>query len=156
MINISHKFIHYYQHITQFTKINLENIKLVVNLSEIPKGFGGNGIETFDYCTEKDYCDKLHKWLTFLINPEGKEMDLLKKEDNEIKEAMDILYQISGDKELVQLAEIRDKAIRDENDRLEGSREEGRKEGIKQGVENEKNRYCIKAEEAWFINRADC
>lgn len=81
--------------------------------------------------TEKDYCDKLHKWLTFLINPEGKEMDLLKKEDNEIKEAMDILYQISGDKELVQLAEIRDKAIRDENDRLEGSREEGRKEGIK-------------------------
>ena len=38
--------------------------------------------------------------------------------DNEIKEAMDILYQISGDKELVQLAEIRDKAIRDENDRF--------------------------------------
>jgi len=65
-------------------------------------------------------------------------MDLLKKEDNEIKEAIDILYQISGDKELVQLAEIRDKAIRDENDRLEGPREEGRKEGIKQGVENEK------------------
>lgn len=29
---------------------------------------------------------------------------------------MDILYQISGDKELVQLAEIRDKAIRDKND----------------------------------------
>ena len=85
--------------------------------------------------TKKDYCDKLHKWLTFLVNPEGKETDLLKKEDEEIREAMDILYQISGDKKLVELAEIRDKAIRDEQDRLEGSKEEGRKEGITQKIE---------------------
>lgn len=31
---------------------------------------------------KKDYYNKLHKRLMFLINPEGKEMDLLKKEGN--------------------------------------------------------------------------
>jgi len=71
----------------------------------------------------------LHRWLSFLINPEGKEIDIMKKEDTEIKEAMDVLYNISGDKELIQLAEMRDKAIRDEKSRLQGARDEGREEG---------------------------
>ncbi len=53
----------------------------------------------------------------------------MKKEDTEIKEAMDVLYNISGDKELIQLAEMRDKAIRDEKSRLQGARDEGREEG---------------------------
>ncbi len=57
----------------------------------------------------------------------------MKKEDTEIKEAMDVLYNISGDKELIQLAEMRDKAIRDEKSRLQGARDEGREEGKKEG-----------------------
>ncbi len=72
---------------------------------------------------------RIHRWLSFLINPEGKEIDIMKKEDTEIKEAMDVLYNISGDKELIQLAEMRDKAIRDEKSRLQGARDEGREEG---------------------------
>lgn len=83
--------------------------------------------------SKKDYNNKLHRWLSFLINPEGKEIDIMKKEDTEIKEAMDVLYNISGDKELIQLAEVRDKAIRDEKSRLQGARDEGREEGIKEG-----------------------
>ena len=45
--------------------------------------------------------------------------------DHEIKEAMDILSQISGDEEIVRLAEMREKAILDENTRLNGARREG-------------------------------
>ncbi len=84
--------------------------------------------------SKKDYNNKLHRWLSFLINPEGKEIDIMKKEDTEIKEAMDVLYNISGDKELIQLAEMRDKTIRDEKSRLQGARDEGREEGKKEGI----------------------
>lgn len=58
----------------------------------------------------------------------------MKKEDTEIKEAMDVLYNISGDKELIQLAEMRDKAIRDEKSRLQGARDEGIKQGAKDAL----------------------
>jgi len=84
--------------------------------------------------SKKDYNNKLHRWLSFLINPEGKEIDIMKKEDTEIKEAMDVLYNISGDKELIQLAEMRDKAIRDEKSRLQGARDEGIKQGAKDAL----------------------
>lgn len=50
---------------------------------------------------------------------------MLKNDDTEIKEAMDVLYQISGDSDIVYLAELRDKAIRDEKSRLQGARKEG-------------------------------
>ena len=94
--------------------------------------------------SKKDYNNKLHRWLSFLINPEGKEIDVMKKEDAEIKEAMDVLYNISGDKELIQLAEMRDKAIRDEKSRLQGARDEGREEGIKQGAKDALVKSTIK------------
>jgi len=68
----------------------------------------------------------------------------LKKEDAEIKEAMDVLYNISGDKELIQLAEMRDKAIRDEKSRLQGARDEGKIEGIKQGARDALAKSTIK------------
>ncbi len=98
--------------------------------------------------SKKDYNNKLHRWLSFLINPEGKEIDIMKKEDTEIKEAMDVLYNISGDKELIQLAEMRDKTIRDEKNRLQGARDEGREEGkiegIKQGAKDALAKSTIK------------
>ncbi len=56
------------------------------------------------------------------------------REDTEIKEAMDVLYSIIGDKELIQLAEMSDKAIRDEKSRLQGARDEGRQEGRVEGI----------------------
>ena len=85
----------------------------------------------------KDYNDKLHKWLMFLANPGGKEIEELVKSDGEIKEAMDILYEISGDKESIMLANMREKALMDEQSRLKGAKEEGIQEGIKEGS-NEK------------------
>ena len=42
---------------------------------------------------------------------------------------MDALYEVSGDKETVLLAQMREKAIMDEQSRLKGARQEGIKEG---------------------------
>lgn len=86
--------------------------------------------------TDKDYKNKLHKWLTFLANPNGKEIEDFMKTDGEIKEAMDVLYKISGDKEAIMLAEMREKAIMDEQSRLNGAR----KEGIEKEKENSRLR----------------
>ncbi len=56
------------------------------------------------------------------------------KTDGEIKEAMDVLYKISGDKEAIMLAEMREKAIMDEQSRLNGARKEGKAEGKIEGL----------------------
>ena len=82
----------------------------------------------------KDNNNKLHKWLTFLSNPTGKEIEEVMKTDGEIKEAMDVLYKISGDKEAIMLAEMREKAIMDEQSRLNGARKEGLEKGKKEGL----------------------
>ena len=54
---------------------------------------------------------------------------------NVIKEAMDVLYRISGDKEAIMLAEMREKAIMDEQSKLNGARKEGLDKGITVGVD---------------------
>ncbi|MEG2017381.1 MAG: Rpn family recombination-promoting nuclease/putative transposase [Clostridium sp.] len=79
--------------------------------------------------SQKDYNNKLHRWLSFLLDPKGKEIDTLKNEDNEIREAVNVLYKISGDKGVVDLAELREKAVKDEISRLQGAKAEGILEG---------------------------
>ncbi|GKX66355.1 hypothetical protein [Inconstantimicrobium mannanitabidum] len=60
------------------------------------------------------------------------------KTDGEIKEAMDALYKISGDKQAIWLAEMREKALMDEQSRLKGATKEGidigKKEGLKETI----------------------
>ena len=51
------------------------------------------------------------------------------KTDGEIKEAMDILYDISSDKELRRLIDLRELAIMDEQNRLNGAKKDGREQG---------------------------
>ena len=67
-------------------KISLTDL-IEINFIELPKF---NKIH-------KDYNDKSHKWLTFLANPIGKEIEELVKSDKNIKEAMDVLYEIRKD-----------------------------------------------------------
>jgi len=47
------------------------------------------------------------------------------KFDKNIKEAMDVLYEISEDEETLMLADMRDKALRDEQSMLKGAEKEG-------------------------------
>ena len=47
---------------------------------------------------------------------------------------MDVLYKISGDKEAIMLAEMREKAMMDEQSRLNGARREGWIDTLKETI----------------------
>ena len=77
--------------------------------------------------------EKLLEWLSFLENPESKEVTGYMKKNENMKQAKEKLNTLSADEELRILAELREKAIRDEKSLKEGYYEEGLKEGIKEG-----------------------
>jgi len=79
--------------------------------------------------------NELAQWVMFLNDPNESEVSKIMEENKEIKEAMDELEKISQDKKLRRIAELREKAIRDEQNGLRHAKEEGIKEGIKEGIE---------------------
>ena len=72
-------------------------------------------------------------WITFLDNPNQKEVSEIMKTNKEIQEAMEKLEEISSDEELMRLVELRRKAILDENQAKYAARVVGREEGRKEG-----------------------
>ena len=78
---------------------------------------------------EKEPNDKLAQWMQFLDNPNEREVFKAMEKNEEIKEAMEELEEVSKIKQLRRIAELKDKAIRDEKNGLRHAREEGRKEG---------------------------
>ena len=91
---------------------------------------------------EKEPNNNLAQWIQFLDNPNEKEVLKSMENNEEIKEAMEELEVISKEKELRRLAELKEKAIRDEKNALAHAIEdgknigiaEGRKEGLKEGL----------------------
>ncbi len=81
---------------------------------------------------KKEPNNKLAQWVMFLDNPNESEVSKIMNENEEIKEAMSELEKISKDKELKRVAELREKAIRDEKNGLRHAREDGLKEGLEQ------------------------
>lgn len=79
--------------------------------------------------------DKLTQWMLFLDNPNNKEVLEIMNKNEEIKEAMQELEEISKDKELRLIAELKEKAIRDERNMMEHAIEDGLKQGIEQGIQ---------------------
>lgn len=82
---------------------------------------------------EKNFEDELVWWMLFLDNPNeigGKIMD----ENKEIKKAMDELEEISQDEELRRVAELEEKAIKDEKNRLRHATKEGYDKGLQNGL----------------------
>ena len=73
---------------------------------------------------------KLKEWLSFLENPESKEVTGYMEKNENMKKAKEKLNTLSADEELRILAELREKAIRDEKSLKEGYYNEGLKEGI--------------------------
>lgn len=112
---------------------NNENGKIIlteeleIHIIELPK------------IRKKEVEERLRKWIIFLNNPGGEEIRKMAEEEKEIKEAMDILEDISSDEERLRIAELREKYIMDRESEMETAREigleEGRKEGLKQGLE---------------------
>ena len=82
--------------------------------------------------------NELAQWIMFLNDPNGSEVSKIMEDNKQIKEAMEELEKISQDKELRRIAQLREKAIRDEQNGLRHAREEGIKEGIKEGIEQQK------------------
>ena len=74
---------------------------------------------------KKEPNNKLAQWVMFLDNPNESEVSKIMNENEEIKEAMSELEKISKDKELKRVAELREKAIRDEKSGLKYAREDG-------------------------------
>ena len=130
---------------------NLEKTKEIENLStkwKIKEVSTGKEIELTDvlelYIIEipkareilrKEPKNELAQWVMFINDPNESEVSQIMKENKEIEEAMTELEKISKDKELRRVAELREKAIRDEKNGLRHAREEGIKEGIEQGIE---------------------
>lgn len=73
-------------------------------------------------------------WITFLDNPNQKEVSEIMKTNKEIQEAMEKLEEISSDEELMRLVELRRKAILDENQAKYAAEVVGREKGIKEGI----------------------
>ncbi len=104
--------------------INLTD-KLELFIIEIPK---------VRRIIEKQPNDKLIQWMLFLDNPNNKEVLEIMDKNEEIKEAMEELEEISKDEELRWIAELKEKAIRDERNLMEHAIEDGLKQGIEQGI----------------------
>ena len=77
--------------------------------------------------------NEYRKWILFLENPEGEETKKMAEKDEEIKEAIEALEEISADKEKVRIAELREKYIADRESELATAEEKGIKQGIEQG-----------------------
>lgn len=81
---------------------------------------------------EKEPNNRLAQWMLFLDDPNESEVSRIMEENKEIKKAMNELEEMSEDEELRRLAELKEKAIIDENLAKIYNREYGRKEGIEQ------------------------
>lgn len=69
--------------------------------------------------------NELAQWVMFINNPNESEVSRIMEENKEIEEAMSELEKLSKDRELRRVAELREKAIRDEKNGLRHAREEG-------------------------------
>lgn len=105
--------------------------KLELHIIEIPKA---------KEALEKDSKNELAQWMMFLDNPNKKEVLEIMEENKEIKKAMNELEELSEDYELRRIAELKEKAIRDENYIKVRFTEDGKKEGKKEIAKNMKNK----------------
>ena len=77
---------------------------------------------------KRDPKNELAQWILFINDPNEKEVSKIVEENKNIKEAMEELEEISKDEELRRIAELKEKAIKDEMNGRIRYREEGVKE----------------------------
>ena len=92
--------------------------ELEIHIIELPK------------IRETDENSELLDWLHFIENPKSRRVIEKMKENKELKKAVERLQEISEDEYMQRIAELREKAIRDE----EAGRSWERKQGITQGI----------------------
>lgn len=93
---------------------------------------------------------KLKEWLSFLENPESKEVLGYMEKNENMKKAKERLNRMSEDEEMRILAELREKGIRDEQSAKENYYNEGLIEGITKGVEQNNKENAKKMKEKGY------
>ena len=101
--------------------------KLEIDLIELPKIIG----------KEKEQ-DNLLDWLYFLENPKSERVTEKMKENENLKEAVKKLDNLSEDERMQRIADLRQKAIMDEKAIYEKGLEVGIEKGIMEGSQKEK------------------
>ena len=79
--------------------------------------------------------DERNQWLAFIDMERGDLLEMAKKENKEIEEAIEEYEVLTGDKEIKRLAEIRLMSELEEQSALASARAKGTEEGLKQGKE---------------------
>ena len=85
-----------------------------------------------------DMKDEKNQWLAFIDMERGDLLEMAKKENKVIEEALKDYEVLAGDEEVKRLAELRLMSKLEENSALATAREEGTKKGLKQGIEEGK------------------
>lgn len=98
--------------------------KLEIDIIELPKIIG----------KEKEQ-DNLLDWLYFLENPKSERVTEKMKENENLKEAVKKLDNLSEDEKMQRIADLRQKAIMDEKAIYEKGLEIGIEKGIQRGIE---------------------
>jgi predicted transposase/invertase (TIGR01784 family) len=122
--------VHTVYHLTEDeTRYRLTDV-LEVHFCELEKLRTGMEISDAD--------DPASNWMKFLAARTKGEMEMIAKDDKEIKEAYDYLQVISKDREKRMVYEARQAWLMDQRTREKVAREEGMREGIQEGAEKEK------------------
>lgn len=107
--------------------------KLEIHIIEIPK-IDGNSNED----------DELIDWIMFLDNPHNERVIRKMKENDELREANEKLEGLSNDERMIRLAELREKAIYEENTAINHAMKKGIQQGIQQGAQESKEEIAMK------------
>ena len=98
--------------------------RLEISIIELPKA---------KRIYEKDKKNRIGQWMMFLDNPNKEEVVQIMGENEHIRKAIDELEQVSGDEKLRRIAELREKAIRDEQAAMAYAKEHGYNDGYEEG-----------------------
>lgn len=83
---------------------------------------------------KKELEDRQTQWMLFLDNPRSEEVKEIMGKSKEIKEAVETYEKVTQNKDLRRLAELREKAIRDEISLRKYERREGMRVGLEKGL----------------------
>ena len=101
---------------------------------------------------EKEKYNRIAQWLLFLDNPNTERVEEIMKENEEVKKANDVLYEMSEDEMLQRLAELREKWDLDERSALGHAIEDTKIEiAKKMKEEKKKDKNITKTKKLLFI-----
>lgn len=129
--------------ILDYNLINLpEYITKTVRVADKHREYEINNKVEFYYIELKKFREEnpnmrepINQWLAFIDMEKGEWLEMAKKENKEIEEAVEEYETLTGDELVKRLAEIRLMSELEEQSALENAKNEGKEEGKKEGME---------------------